>query len=216
MPWFVTFTLILFAPLVLISWYVGRKLLNATGIVFGWERKKTKTAIILSYVFLHLLPIGFIVLFFIGGRAATAAFTGEDWILDVLKSPRCIKPHCACFEYPVDAVLLDDRLPNFSVRNRPLRVPDAVRIERVAAFDRPDVRHDDLDDKKKEYDRCDEKIDDCVRPRADDAILGEQKEVYLYGKEKDDAKDTRPDDLRNKHAAHVLRDHIRLHNDLFF
>ncbi|MBI3004489.1 MAG: hypothetical protein HYY49_03640, partial [Ignavibacteriales bacterium] len=84
MPWFVTFTLILFAPLILISWYVGRKLLSAFVTLLGWDRKRTKKAVILSYAFLHLLPVSFVVLFLVGGRAATSAFTGENRLLDAL------------------------------------------------------------------------------------------------------------------------------------
>lgn len=81
MPWILSVTVTLLAPLVLISYYVGRKLLKALTLRFSWDQKRTKWIIIASYGYLHLLPILFALSFFIGGRGVTLAFTGENrWV----------------------------------------------------------------------------------------------------------------------------------------
>ncbi|MBF8249111.1 MAG: Metallophos domain-containing protein [Bacteroidetes bacterium] len=81
MPWILSVTVTLLAPLVLISYYVGRKLLKASTLRFSWDHKRTKWSIIAAYGYLHLLPILFALSFFVGGRGVTLAFTGENrWV----------------------------------------------------------------------------------------------------------------------------------------
>jgi hypothetical protein len=84
MPWFLMMTLILFAPLAGVNYYVARKLLYALRNLFHGTGQNIKRALLVAYLYLNALPIIYAVSFFVGGRDATRIFTGEIIFIDLL------------------------------------------------------------------------------------------------------------------------------------
>jgi predicted MPP superfamily phosphohydrolase len=84
MPWMLSMTLTVSAPLVFMYWFVGRALLNSVVERKAWDRRKTRRAIILTSVYLNLLPALAGATYLIGGRSAMQILGGESLLLDIL------------------------------------------------------------------------------------------------------------------------------------
>lgn len=83
MPWTLVFVLGIFAPLVAINVYVGRRILDALVTVIGWNRQKVRRALALLLVCANLLPPTFLIAYALYGRAGTIAFAGESFLTDL-------------------------------------------------------------------------------------------------------------------------------------
>jgi predicted MPP superfamily phosphohydrolase len=84
MPWPLAFILGIFLPLIGVNLYVGRRLLDAFTERFGWNRSKVKKALWTVQSFINLLPVFFFSAYLIYGRAASSAFSGEVFLIDLL------------------------------------------------------------------------------------------------------------------------------------
>lgn len=84
MPWIIATTLTVFVPLVVLYWYVGRRLSDALSEHFALERKKVGRYVwsILAYV--NAYPVLFLTVFLIQGQARVPAFSGESFVIDLL------------------------------------------------------------------------------------------------------------------------------------
>jgi predicted MPP superfamily phosphohydrolase len=84
MPWFIFYALILAAPLAGMYYYNVKQILNAGEELWNWNRVKARSWLVLFTCLVNLLPVVSLVTFWIGGRAATRALTGEARVLDYL------------------------------------------------------------------------------------------------------------------------------------
>ncbi len=84
MPWPLAFILGIFLPLIGVNLYVGRRLLDAFTDQFGWNRSRVRKALWAIQTFINLLPVFFFLAYLIYGRAASSAFNGEVFLVDLL------------------------------------------------------------------------------------------------------------------------------------
>lgn len=84
MPWIITTTLTVFIPLVILYWYGGTKVLNASVRLFGLERTRVKRTVISVIVAINAFPVIFLVSFLVLGRSRVGAFSGESLLADIL------------------------------------------------------------------------------------------------------------------------------------
>jgi len=84
MPWTLVFILTIYLPLLGVSIYVGRKILDAVVTLRSWRRAAVRTVLICVLTFVNLLPIVFFVAFQIEGRSVVPAFAGDNVLIDLL------------------------------------------------------------------------------------------------------------------------------------
>ncbi len=84
MPWIISTTLTIFVPLVLVYWYVGRKLSKALTRLFQFNPARVRALITVVAILVNLLPPVFLGSFLTWGRSGTIAFSGENRIIDLL------------------------------------------------------------------------------------------------------------------------------------
>ncbi len=84
MPWIISTTLTIFVPLVLVYWYVGRKLSQALTHLFQFNPARVRALIVVVALLVNLLPPVFLGSFLTWGRSGTIAFSGENRIIDLL------------------------------------------------------------------------------------------------------------------------------------
>lgn len=77
-------TLVVSVPLLLVYYYVGRKVLNALVRVGGWQRNLTRNYLVGTLSCVNIFPLAALVSYLIGGRGQVSAFAGEKLILDLL------------------------------------------------------------------------------------------------------------------------------------
>ena len=84
MPWILSVTLIVLAPLLLVYWLVGKHLASAIVLTTGWDRRRVIRWMAIGFGYLNSFPLIFVVVVLLGGRGSTPAFSGESLLLDVL------------------------------------------------------------------------------------------------------------------------------------
>lgn len=84
MPWIITTTLTVFAPLILLYWYCGTKLRNALVLLFNLELRRTKRIVLSAIIGINAFPVVFLLSFLALGRSRAAAFSGESLVADIL------------------------------------------------------------------------------------------------------------------------------------
>jgi len=82
MPWFIAYALIIALPLVGMYYYTIRQLLNAGDALWNWNRTIARRWFVCIASFANLMPVAVLVTFWIGGREAALAFSGESRIVD--------------------------------------------------------------------------------------------------------------------------------------
>lgn len=83
MPWILSFTLIVFAPVIAIYFYLGKKILNALVELKKWDRKFVRSVIATICIACNFLPIVFLFGYLIVGRSVSVAFSGDNVLIDV-------------------------------------------------------------------------------------------------------------------------------------
>lgn len=78
------FVLTIFPLLAAVNFYVGKKLLDAFIRLKGWDRKRTRLVLAGILIYLNLLPVVFLIAYELKGRGITAAFAGDNFIIDLL------------------------------------------------------------------------------------------------------------------------------------
>lgn len=84
MPWIIATTLTVFIPLIVLYWYVGKKLINALTWRFALDRSRVKQIIISIVAALNAFPVIVLIAFLVSGRSRVAAFAGESVLADIL------------------------------------------------------------------------------------------------------------------------------------
>lgn len=84
MPWFISTTLTIFVPLILIYVYVGRRLLQSLTAIFQIDHKRARNFLIILSAYVNLLPLAFLVMFLIWGRTGANVFSGENIFVDII------------------------------------------------------------------------------------------------------------------------------------
>lgn len=82
MPWFVTYALILGAPLFGMYYFNIKQVLNAGEAIWHWNRAKARLWFVAVSSCVNLLPFISLVTFWFGGREAARIFSGEDRLVD--------------------------------------------------------------------------------------------------------------------------------------
>ncbi|MBI3586717.1 MAG: hypothetical protein HY088_06275, partial [Ignavibacteriales bacterium] len=83
MPWILSFTLIIFTPLIAVYFYVGKKILHALVELKKWDRKFVRSVITTICIVCNLLPVVFLFGYLILGRSVGVAFSGDNVLIDV-------------------------------------------------------------------------------------------------------------------------------------
>ncbi|GJQ21808.1 MAG: hypothetical protein HBSIN02_21630 [Bacteroidia bacterium] len=83
MPWIIATTLTVFVPLVVLYWYVGRRLRDALGDYFVRERKRVGRYVWSVLAYVNAYPVLFLIVFLIEGRSRVPAFSGESLAIDL-------------------------------------------------------------------------------------------------------------------------------------
>ena len=84
MPWIISTTLTVFVPLILLYWYTGSKIANSLTIRTGWGKKKARKIVWSLVAYVNAFPVLFLIVFLLSGRSRLPAFTGENFIIDLL------------------------------------------------------------------------------------------------------------------------------------
>lgn len=84
MPWIIATTLMVSVPLLIVYFYVGKKILNALVRVGGWQRNLIRNYLVGTLSCVNIFPLVALVLYLIGGRGPVSAFAGEKLVLDLL------------------------------------------------------------------------------------------------------------------------------------
>lgn len=84
MPWIIATTLTVFVPLVVLYWYVGRRLRDALGGYFNLERRRMGRYVWSIIAYVNAYPVLFLIVFLIQGRSRIPAFSGESVAIDLL------------------------------------------------------------------------------------------------------------------------------------
>ena len=84
MPWIISTTVTVFIPLIVLYWYVSKKIINAFVWRFELDKPRVKRTVISVVVALNAFPVMFLVAFLVSGRSRVAAFSGESLLADIL------------------------------------------------------------------------------------------------------------------------------------
>lgn len=83
MPWIIVATLTVFVPLVLVYYYVGKRITGAATAIWNWNGKRVRLIVFGVFLYINLYPLLFLAVFLIGGRTHIPAFSGESFVLDL-------------------------------------------------------------------------------------------------------------------------------------
>jgi hypothetical protein len=84
MPWTLVFVLTIYLPLLAVSFYVGRKLLDAITILKGWSRRRIRQVLVGVLGFVNLLPVVFFAAYQLKERVIVPEFAGDNLLVDLL------------------------------------------------------------------------------------------------------------------------------------
>ena len=83
MPWIIATTLTVLVPLVLVYFYVSKRIITAVVALWKRDSKKVRRNVLGITLYVNLYPILFLIVFLIGGRTRIPAFSGESFVVDL-------------------------------------------------------------------------------------------------------------------------------------
>ena len=84
MPWIIATTLTVFVPLILVYYYISKRIIASVVTMTNWDRKRVRRVVLGILLYINLYPLLFLAAFLIGGRTRIPAFSGESFVLDLL------------------------------------------------------------------------------------------------------------------------------------